>query len=67
MRFNEIESVEFLRDGLPPHIKSPVIMANIGDMSTPLCYLKKPKAVSAEDWKEFLDGLYFELRARRSF
>ena len=31
MRFNEIESVEFLRDGLPPHIKSPVIFANIGD------------------------------------
>ena len=62
MRFNEIESVEFLRDGLPPHIKSPVIFANIGDTAIPICYLTKPKTLSLEDWKQFLNRFYFEIR-----
>jgi len=62
MRFNEIESVEFLRDGLPPHIKSPVIFANIGDTAIPICYLTKPKTLSLEDWQQFLDSFHFELR-----
>jgi len=47
---------------LPPHIKSPVIFANIGDTAIPICYLTKPKTLSLEDWKQFLNRFYFEIR-----
>ena len=62
MKFSEIDSLELLKNGLPPVIKSPAILANFGSIAVPICYLKKPRSVSAEDWKQFLDGFHFELR-----
>ena len=62
LRETEIDSVSFSRDGLAPHVKSPIIWANVKSGGWPLCYLTKPKWMSKEDWEWFLDHFDWSLR-----
>jgi hypothetical protein len=65
MKMSEIELVSFSRDGFLSYVKSPTIWGYIGTAAFPLCYLTKPKSLTAEEWAEFLDNFSYKITKQK--
>jgi hypothetical protein len=57
----DMDACSFSREGLRPHVKSPIIWGHYGTGIYPLCYLTKPKWMPTEEWEVFLDMFHFSL------
>jgi hypothetical protein len=61
MTLSEIERFS-LCPGATEFLSSPTIWGYIGNTMFPLCYFRKPKAISKELWGEFISKLEMKVK-----